>query len=911
MVLGVWLICFPSLIVHAQVGTATETIPDSALAVTTLQDTLPKDSLLDPRQQLLDSLKLTSDLKERIVYNASDSIIFDVDNDMLFLYGDASIDYESTKLRAAKIRVDWSTETLFAEGVVDENGVETGTPIFTEKGQDYNAQKMAYNFNTGKARIVAARSQQQPDITIISDTTKRLKDGTMFARDVIFTTCDCPPGEEPSFYFKAKKVKVLPNNQIVTGPLRAVLEGFPLPIIIPFGFVPNMKDGQRSGVIFPQYGEARERGFFLRNGGYYFGLGDNLDLLLNGDIYTRGGWRVGLTTTYNKRYRYQGRLSFDYGIVRFNEPTDPDFSKTREWRLTWSHNQPINPTTSITSNVNITSRAYLRQVSLNSQDFFQNNLNSSVSFQKRFNNLPFSINGTVSHRQDLNKNTMSLELPTINLTMNRITPFKNLSTKKSLRWLTQLGINYNAQAANRITTIPSDIFPDILFSPRDTFLVPEISGTDTVFVNRPGTDFIRNGIIQRASTSTNIKLFNYINLSGSVSFNEYWYSETIERTYNAETDEVEETTVPGFAAARDYSSSVGLSTNFFGIYQFTGPKQFAIRQRFTPTVSYNIRPDFSDPRFGFYETVQNNAEGDPFIYSRFADGIFGGPGRGESQAVGFSLTSVLEMKYRKKESYDEDFPEKEDKFIRANLLDNLGISGNYNIAADSFKLSNLRLNARTQLFEKINLNASGTLNPYAIETFVIGQETDEITQVTNDITQERFVDRLVFRDGKLGRLTNAQISLSGRFSSKRKRDGSKNEDTVTEEETQILSVQPLVYTQYVDFDIPWSMNLGYNLSYNNRLNADPGITQTLRASGNLSFTSKWQVNLNTGYDFQRNEVTNTTVSIRRDLDCWDLSFSWTPFGTLQAYFLKIQIKSGTLQDLVKVKRQSRFQDRRF
>ncbi|MEL6191358.1 MAG: putative LPS assembly protein LptD, partial [Bacteroidota bacterium] len=434
------------------------------------------------------------------------------------------------------------------------------------------------------------------------------------------------------------------------------------------------------------------------------------------------------------------------------------------------------------------------------------------------------------------------------------------------------------------------------FNPDRVFQVEEIVDGETTLVDRTGRDFTRSGVIQRASTSTNLKLFNYINLSGTFSYNEYWYFESTEKTFNAETNRVEEISIPGFTSARDYSSSVALSTNFFGIYQFNGPKQFAIRQRFSPNISYNIRPDFSDPRFGFWEEVQNSADGVPLLYSRFEDGIFGGPSRGESQAIGFSLNSVLEMKYRKKESFDEDFPEKEDKFVRSNLLDNLSLSGSYNFAVDSFRLSTLRLNARTQLFEKINLNASGTINPYQIETDESGTE--------------RFVDRLVFNQGKLGRLTNAQISVSARFQSKTKRDGSKNENNEAEE-TEILSVQPLVYNQYVDFDIPWSVNLGYNLSYSNPLNRDGNITQTLRASGNLTFTPKWQININSGYDFQRNEVTNTTLAIRRDLDCWDLSFSWTPFGTLQSYFLTIRIKSSTLADFVKVERRNRFQDRRF
>lgn len=875
----------------------------SKIAPLLAADSTSGDStVLNPGQSLIDSLRATSDFRDKVVYNASDSIVFDVVNDMLYLYGSASVAYEQTSLKAAYIKINLTEETIFAKGVPDENGKEIGTPIFSEGSTEgeYNARAMEYNFRSKKARISAARTQED-EFTVISDTTKRFEDGTIYGKDVIFTTCECEEDEEPDFYFKAKKVKMLPNNSFVTGPIQPVIEGFPLPVFLPFAFVPKLKDGQRSGIILPSYGEAPERGFFLRNLGYYFGLGERYDLLLDGDIYTQGGWRAAANLRYNIRYKFNGRLNFSYGVVRFGENkdgfADPDFSRSNEWRLNWTHSQPINPNTRLSASVNISSRRFLQQVSLNPNDFFTNNLSSSVTFDKRFNYLPFSFNLSMNHRQDLQKETVTVNLPTLTLTMKRLNPFRNLRGKKGLDFLANLGLTYNMRATNQINAVPDSLFLDVLFNPNDTLTLG--SGEEQTMVT--GNQFVRNGVRHQSSMSTTIKLFDYINISPAVNYNEYWYFETVQKSYDAEDNQVNETMIPGFAAARDFSTSVSASTNFYGIYQFLGKKQFAIRQRFTPNVSYSLRPDFSEPSWGFYERVQRNSLGDVDVYSRFEDGVFGRPSIGESQSIGFGITSALEMKYRTKESFEEDFDESKDKFERGYLLDNLSINSSYNFAADSFNLSPFFISARTSLFDVININASATVDPYQIIPDA------ENPNNTGGIRVNRF---MLAEEGKIGRLTSGQISFNARFSSKKKKQDSKRDQAEEDnDDLNLLQVQNNLQ-EYVDFDLPWRLSLNYNFSYSKPNLNDANLTQTFRSTGELRFTPKWVIGVSSGYDFRERKITQTQLSINRDLDCWFLSFTWIPFGTLQYYVLTLNIKSNVLSGL-KLNKRSQYQDRRI
>lgn len=849
-----------------------------------LSDTLVAPVKARSQQQIIDSLKATSDLQTKVDYSASDSIVFMVDSNMLYLYNNANLSYEETKLEAASVRVDWTNQTMYANGVPDSTGELAGTPVFQEGEGSYEAESMAYNFKSEKGRIIGGRTQDG-DGYLHGKVIKRMPDGTFNTKGGKYTTCDLP---DPHFWIQASKLKLLTDDKIVSGPLNLVIEGFPIPIVIPFGFFPN-KQGQQSGIQLPQYGEAADRGFFLRELGYYMGINEYMDVLFSGDIYTKGGWRVGSRLTYNKRYHYRGSFSFDYGVQKFGEKTDPNYSRTAAWRLTWSHNQPINPSTSLSSSVNLSSSSsFQRDISYNANDFFTNNLNSSISFQKRFTNSPFSLNITASHRQDLNKGTMSMDLPTLNLTMARQTPFKNLSSKNSMEWLTRLGINYSMQAQNRLNTIPDSLFLDILLRPSDSVDITSVVGLDTLTERRANSSFYKNGIRHTGSASTAIKLLKYVNVTPSFNFTEYWYFESLRQVWNEEDRVVEDIIVPGFTAARDFNTSISASTNFYGIYQFKGKRQMAIRQRISPSVSYNLNPDFSQLSWGYYDSVQVDTTGRKRLYNRFRDGVYGSPRAGESQAIGFSLTNVLEMKYRKKASFEEDFNEKEDPFERVRLLDNLSLSTSYNFAADSFQLSPFRLSARTQLLDgKININSSATFDPYALNAEGI-----------------KIKEYSINTDGGLARLTNAQISASTRLSSKKKGTKTQGQGFNKEEYEQI---QRNLY-QYVDFDIPWSVSLNYNLSYRKSGLSDANITQTIRAQGDFNFTPKWKIGLTSGFDVTNREVTNTQVNVYRDLHCWEMSFNWIPFGRLKSYTLSINVRSTTLRDL-RLNKRNQWQDR--
>ncbi|MCB0851120.1 MAG: hypothetical protein KDD63_02665, partial [Bacteroidetes bacterium] len=601
------------------------------------------------------------------------------------------------------------------------------------------------------------------------------------------------------------------------------------------------------------------------------------------------------TTAYNVRYKFSGRFSFQYGVQRFNEKTDPDFSRVSAWTVTWSHNQPIDPTARISASVNISSsNRFQREISYNQTDFFTNNLNSSINFSKNFNNLPFSFNLSARHQQDLNKETMSMQLPELTFNMQRQTPFRNVGGK-NFRWLQQLGLNYNMQAKNSLDRLPDSIVADVLLRPRDSIDWVIVESGDSILTKRVGSSFYSNGMRHNASTGTTIKLFKNINLTPGFTFAEFWYLETIRKEWDPEALKVRTSNLRGFSRAMNFSTSVSASTNFYGIYQLTRSKrQVAIRQRFSPSVSYSLKPDFAEDKWGYFDEVQVDTFGRTQVYSFFEEGIYGGPTRGESQSLSFSLASVLEMKYRSKESFGEDFDEKNDKFVRTNLLDNISASTSYNFAADSFALSPISLRARTNLFNnKVSIN--GTIN---VDPYVFGGEPG----------QERRLEKLMITEsGQLGRITRSQISLSTSFQSKRK--NTKKEKSEDFDEVEYREIQNNLY-QYVDFDIPWTLRFRYNLSYtNNRPGVvDPKVTQTINFDGDVNFTPNWKIGYSSGFDIQKFEFTNTRISVFRNLHCWDMSFSWVPFGPQKSYSVTIAVRSATLKDL-KLSKNNFWQDR--
>ena len=853
-------------------------------------------ALSDPNARMKDSLKASSDLQAKVEYKAADSIVFDVKTGMLYLYEDADLTYDKIKLKAKRVRIAMEEKTLYADGVKDEDGNLIGRPEFTQDEQTYQARTVAYNFKSQKGRVRDARMIQGEGF-IHAETAKYHKDGSFHGKDGKYTTCNL---EHPHYYIRSRKLKVLPNKKMVSGPLNLVIADFPIPIVIPFGFVPDMNSqGKKTGLLFPQYGEADDRGFFLRNLGYYFNISDYFDLKIDGDIYTRGGYRIGLGTNYRKKYAFSGNFALQYGVQTFNEKTDPDYRRSAAWSVRWSHSQPIDPTARFSSSVNISSsNSFQREISYNQSDFFTNNLSSSVSFSKNFNNLPLNFNVSARHQQDLNKETMSLELPQFNMNMSRLSPFKHVDNK-NLKWLKQLGVNYGMEARNSVRTIGDSLLFPVLFSPNDTLDLWTVSASgDSSLERKRAGDYFSNGLRHKASAATTIKVLDVINISPSFNYNEFWYLSTIRKVYDDSLKKPVDQNVNGFTRGYDFTTSLSASTNFYGIYSLTRSKrQVAFRQRFTPSVSYNLKPDFSDPQWGFYEKVRRNEAGDTLTYSIFEDGIYRGPTIGESQAIGFSLSSVLEAKYRSKESFEEDFKGK-DEFNRVNIIDNIGFSTSYNFAADSFQLSPFSIRARTSLFNrKVNLTASSTVDPY-----VYGYE--EVPVPLDPGNARRLEKFMWLEEGKIGRLTRAQISLSTSFSSKQTGNREKGKDFDNEEFNHVAEF----YHEYVDFTIPWSLKVRYNLSYSKPGLDKARITQTTNLSGDFNFAQSWKVGFTSGFDVQKKTFTQTSLNIHRLLHCWQMSFRWIPFGPQKSYSLVISANSSTLS-MLRLSKNDFWQDR--
>ncbi|MFK7921185.1 MAG: putative LPS assembly protein LptD [Bacteroidia bacterium] len=847
-------------------------------------------------QAYVDSLKATSDLQAAVPYKAVDSIVFDVKSGRLFMYGSGELTYTDIELKAERITVAIDSQTLFANGIKDSLDNEIGYPLFTMAGSQYEADQLAYNFKTSKGRVKGGRTVQGEGF-ILTEIAKYQEDGSIYGAGGKYTTCDDP--NHPHYYIRSSKLKLTNNNQIISGPLNLVIGDLPLPVIIPFAFIPTPPEGKVSGILQPNYGNAQDRGYFLRGLGYYKAINEYFDVQVDGDIYTRGGWRAGVSSSYRIQHSFSGNLRFQYGVQKFNQKGDPDFKKTAAWSVNWSHNQPINPNTRLSSSVNISSsNSFQREISYDRQDFFTNDLNSSINFQKTFANTPFSMNLGLRHQQDLNDGLMSMSLPEMTLNMNRQNPFKNLQGK-NLGFLKQFGVSYNMSARNRVQNLPDSLFLPVLINPADSVWTTVVESGDTLATRVIGSSFYKNGMEHRAAASTQIKLFNYLNISPSFNYREIWLTETVEQFYNEETNSVESLPLRGFARGFDYSTSVSATTNFYGIYGLTkSRKEIVIRQRFTPNVNYNLRPDFADSQYDFYRTVQTDTLGNTRTYSRFQGGTYTGPGQGESQAIGFGLSSVLEMKYRTKESFDPEFDESKDKFERIRIIDNLGISGNYNFAADSFRLSTFSMRARTSLFKnKVSINASGTLDPYKIQSF-----TDLETGV---ITKRKIDEYMINTDGRLGRITRAQISFSTSLRGEELRRKKVDSDQVDEAEYQ--QIQRTSY-QYVDFDIPWDVRLRYSLSYTNSGLAEPRVVSTMNVDGSLNISENWKLQVSSGFDLVDREVTNTSLQIFRNLHCWDMSFRWVPFGPQRSYSFVLNVRSSTLQAL-RLTKNNYWQDR--
>lgn len=816
------------------------------------------------------------DIETTINYSARDSIRASVDGKMIWLYGNAKIVYGEVELEAEEITIDYGNNTLTANGIRDSLGQRLGYPVFKNGSEVYETKDIIYNFKTRRARISEVVTAQGEGF-LHSDAAFKNEDNEILSINNSYTTCNL---EHPHFRIRSTKTKAIPDDKIVSGPFYVEFNDIPLPAAFLFGMFPA-KQESTSGIIFPSFGEEKRRGFNLRGGGYFFDISDYVKLALTGDIYTRGGHAVYANSNYVKRYAYNGAVNFSYSKNPDNDDRIETNNTTTDFRLMWSHSPQSKGTGRFAASVNAATATFNKNNNLmngTSGDLYSSNLNnitaklsSNVSYSKRFSGTPFSMGLNVSHNQDLQTREVDLQLPTLSLNMTNIYPFQRNTAEAG--FFDNLSLSYTMNASNRITNNLGRIDED---ATRDSIAAFTLDNFGRFLENA------RKGVRHSIPVSFSFKALKHFTISPSVSYEERWYGETIDWQQADDGTIYENGMVKGFSRVANYNTSVGLTTRLYGMYVNKNPnkKVKAIRHVMNPTVSFGYTPDFTVEKNYFKEFTDNSGR---TVYKSLHEGsVYGGSAVGKSRSMGFGIGNNVEMKVKS---------EKDSIARKVMLLNNLSINSSYNFEADSFKLSNFSISANTNILDNlINMNFAATLDPYFIGSAYDLEERKSV---------EFREDRLSWARGQFGRITSATLNLSTNLNPKgRSKQTSSREkigkSDLPEQEKEYLLANPDVY---VDFDIPWNLNLGFNMRYTHSLNSKPQFVQTLQASGDLSVSEKWKITYSSGYDFESKAFTQTNVGITRDLHCWTMNLNWVPFGRFQSYFFVIAVKASILQDL--------------
>ncbi|MBL0340473.1 MAG: LPS-assembly protein LptD [Bacteroidetes bacterium] len=743
------LFCIASVVeLKAQITT-------DSLAKTLIVDTVsfvPDTLVRNSNDSLVtDSLQLTTseELKSKVHYTADDSIKFDIEGERVYLYGNAKVNYEDIQMDAAYIEVDWTTRKLFARGVVDSTGNESGLPIFKQGADMFTAKTVIYNFDTKKGKITQVNTKQG-DGFILGQTIKKIDERNYFIRNGAYTTCDLP---HPHYSISAKKLKVVQNNKVVTGPAYLVIEDVPMPLAIPFGFFPTRKS-RSAGILLPAYGESGRLGFYFKDGGYYFGIGDVVDFAITTDIYTLGSWAVKLNSNYANRYRYNGNVSVSYSEIKTSEKELPDYNLSKDFFIRWNHRQDskARPSSVFSANVNAGSSSYYQNNLSSASNYLTNTFQSSVAWSKSWPGKPYAFTSSLSHSQNTITKDVSLSLPNTNFSVNRLYPFKRRVAVGTEKWFEKIGISYQNNFQNSIQT-------------KDSLLFKEGSA-----------DQFRYGMSHSIPVSTSFKILKHFTLSPSISYNEKWYTKTIRKNYDAANDSIITDTISAFRASRDFLFSASMNTRVYGMLQFRKGKIAALRHVMSPTISYGYRPDYSDPSYKYYKEYQTDAEGNVAQYSIFETGIFGGAPSGKYGVIGFNLDNNLEMKTRSVTDTSVNFK-------KIKIFESLAAGVSYNTAVDSFNWSNININGRTILFDRVNINLSASFDPYALDESGSRINTSELE-----------------KNNRLARLVSSSFAVSFALNNntKKKTPGTGPSKKTSPEE---------------DLVIPYNLSINYNLSY--------------------------------------------------------------------------------------------------
>ena len=862
-------------------GEKTDSLHRDSLAL----DSLGMDSLA------ADTTKKKEPLDAPVIYEASDSIVFTKEG-YAHLYGEGKVNYQNIELTSAVITMNMDSSTVYATGVTDTAGVETGSPIFKDGETPYESKIMRYNFKTKKGFINSIVTQQGEGY-VTSEEGKKGANDEIYMRHGKYTTCD--NHEHPHFYLKLSMAKVRPKKNVVFGPAQLVVEDVPLPIAVPFGFFP-FNSSYSSGFIMPTYGDEMNRGFYLRDGGYYFAISDQMDLKVLGEVFTKGSWGLSAASNYNKRYKFSGSFNASYLVTKTGEKNMPDYSVSKDFRIQWSHRQDAkaNPNSSFSASVNFATSSYDRS-SLSSlynpQQYSQNTKASSVSYSRNFPEIGLNISGAFNITQNTRDSSLSMTLPDVNISLNRIYPFKRKKSAGDERWYEKISLQYTGSITNSIST------------------------KDNLLFKTPLTQW-ENGMQHKIPVSATFNLFKYINIVPSFNYTERWYLRKVKQSYDASPtsrDHVKRDTINGFNRLYDYNLSLQMNTKLYGMYKplFMKSKELQIRHVFTPTVSYTYTPDFGKSRYGYYDTytyTDEDGEVRTVEYSPYEGAVYGYPGKNMSQNISFSIDNNIEMKMKS----DKDTT----GYKKISLIDQLGASLSYDVA--NKKWSDLSMNLRLKLTKSYTFNMNASFATYAYQF-------DENGNVVVG-------DRTEWSYGRFGRFQGYSGSFSytlnndtfkklfGKKEEDEKNKDNKgkeeNEDEETEEETEEQNNNSNMRKTekasvdsdgYLAFKFPWSVSLSYSYSIREDRSKDINIktmrypyslTHSLNVSGNFKIGSRWNMTYSTGYDFTSKEMSMTTLNITRDLHCFNMSCGLV-FGPFTSYNFSIRANSSMLTDALK------------
>jgi hypothetical protein len=801
--------------------------------------------------------KKGSSLDARVFYKSADSLTFFLDKKDILLYNEAKVDYEKMHLESGLMTVNVDTKTLFAEGIDDSIGTRVQNPIFKEGTEEYKSKELKYNFDT-KRGLISNVFTKESDGYLHGEKVKKEDEKTMYISSGMFTTCDNE--EHPHFGISFSKAKAITDDKIVTGPAWFSLMEIPLPVGIPFAYFP-FTDGKKSGFLMPSYGNAANRGYYLRNIGWYFAINDYIDLALQGDIYTNLSYAFNVTSKYVKRYKYKGSIEFRYENNHTGLKNTPSYSSSSDFKFRWSHTQDAksHPYRTFSANVNLVSSKF-NQYTTNVSDYFNNTTTSSIAFSTKLGS-SWSFSANLGESYNINTGAISMDLPSMTLSSIQFYPFRKKKSSGKRKWYEDISFSYRANLINTI----------------DTY--------DSLLTSSDLIKNFRNGIMHSIPISSNVKILKHLNWTNSISYTERWYTNSLSKTYNPETDLIDKDTIYGFIANRNANFTSSINTRLYGMFTFKKGFIKAVRHVINPSISFNYTPDFSEPSLGFYD-FYTDKEGKRVYYSKTENGVFGSPPQGASGVISFSLGNNLEMKVPDK----NDTVEGMRKIV---LLEAFNISSGYDLARDSVNWQPLRLTARTTLFKKLLINFSAAYTPYVL---------NENGVLTNEL--------LWHKEGRLFQKQNSQWTLNMSWNLNSKADHSQTTGdyhSPTEMQYSPFSNPNEILSEHVDFSIPWNLTLGVNYS---RLSSyivsiagyQTNQSATLTARGDLNLTEKWKIGFSSGYDFITKDFTYTSIDFYRDLHCWEMRMNWIPFGPRQGWNFSISVKAPMLQDLKYEKR---------